>query len=102
MLPFPINFRKLRLNLLKMKLPIIKIGPKIQAFIEKISKGAGKEIAKIKELNIWESLISLAKNYGFEKTAEVCLYNLKDEELCEQIINKIIQVVDKMVAIGEK
>ena len=99
---FRINFRRLRLNLKKMKLPKIKIGPKTQALIDKIAKGAGKGIAKLKELGIWEPLISLAKNYGLEKAAEICLKNLEDEDQCKQIIGSLTQVADQITGTGDQ
>ena len=99
---FNINFRKLRLQLLKMKLPKIKIGPKTLNFIEKIAKGAGEGIKKLKELGLWEPLISLAKSYGLQKAAEICLKNLEDEEQCQKIIESIGGAVDTITGTGDK
>ena len=99
---FNINFRKLRLQLLKMKLPKIKIGPKTLNFIEKIAKGAGEGIKKLKELGLWEPLISLAKSYGLQKAAEICLKNLEDEEQCQKIVESIGGAVNTITGTGDK
>ena len=58
--------------------------------------GFGKEFEKLKELGILEPLINLAKVKGVQKVNEICIENVKDEELCRRFSDRLGQVFEKM------
>lgn len=91
-----INLRKLRLKLKSLKIPKIKLGPKTLAFIEKIAKGAGQGIAKLKEIGLWEPLIGVVIKYGLQKASALCQENIQDEGLCQKIVESVGKVADKI------
>ena len=97
-----LNLRKLRLNLHKMKLPKIKLGPKTKSLIEKITKGLGQGVAKLKDLGLWEPLIGIAKQYGLQKASELCMQNVEDEQSCQLIVDGLGKVADKITGTGEE
>ena len=97
-----LNLRKLRLNLHKMKLPKIKLGPKTKSLIEKITKGLGQGVAKLKDLGLWEPLIGIAKQYGLQKASELCMKHVEDEQSCQQIVDGLGKVTDKITGTGEE
>ena len=61
-----IKLNKLKAKLNNMNLPKIKIGPKTRNFLDKIVKGIGKGVEKLKELHLWEPLIGLAKTLAYK------------------------------------
>ena len=96
------KLRRLRLNLHKMKLPKIKLGPKTKSLIEKITKGLGQGVAKLKDLGLWEPLIGIAKQYGLQKASELCMKHVEDEQSCQQIVDGLGKVTDKITGTGEE
>ena len=98
---FGIKLNNLKAKLNNMKLPKIKIGPKTRNFLDKIVKGIGKGIEKLKELGLWEPLIGLAKSFGLQKAGELCSKIIENDEICQKVSDALGQVVDKITGTGE-
>ena len=96
-----IKLNKLKAKLNNMNLPKIKIGPKTRNFLDKIVKGIGKGIEKLKELGLWEPLIGLAKSFGLQKAGELCSKIIENDEICQKVSDALGQVVDKITGTGE-
>ena len=96
-----IKLNKLKAKLNNMNLPKIKIGPKTRNFLDKIVKGIGKGIEKLKELHLWEPLIGLAKTFGLQVAKDLCLNIIKNDGICQVVTDALGQVVDKITGTGE-